>query len=508
MRGTLIGSDYLKQGDSVKFLEINTNISVIGEASEWLDTGSLMAVLTGSGITEFHFIHMGDDSQHPATNNPEYKFAKLLSSSCAQHNISYTEYEVAEGSITVPYIEDSDTKFILRQSYDNTAIIDSSYAADNFNFFELMSGSEYNPKIYFSSSVDDIVLDTFDALNISGSHPNAIIKTRYPNSTDQSYPKVYKFVDTSSASTDLQSLKDNLGTDDLIQEFINDDQNIASGSWSVIRGIDILYGDNLDILHLGGYKTTSFVPLNFGTIGYQSGTRILDKQSKLKYNSKSYNVSQQFYHTDEETIILKSDGSLVSGSQLSVNDEIKTIAFDFEVGTELSGSVIVSNDDFLDHYGYLSGITGSLQYVTSSLVEVTSQSADLPVIDFTFTDGTTMTDSPRASYLIEESGSNLTYFEFTNRFMVGDKICILNTTSNQIETKEVSAMSMNWSDTSEKIYNYDFEPYNYFLTNISPSKYFIAHNNCNYCGYSWSPCGSYWCANWCGECSFGGGRAK
>ena len=55
MRGTLIGSDYLKQGNSVKFLEINTNISVIGEASEWLDTGSLMAVLTGSGITEFHY---------------------------------------------------------------------------------------------------------------------------------------------------------------------------------------------------------------------------------------------------------------------------------------------------------------------------------------------------------------------------------------------------------------------------------------------------------------------
>ena len=124
-----------------------------------------MALLTGSNITEFHFIHSGNDSNGKKDTNPEYKFAISLSSSLAKHNISYHDYEVAEGAITVPYIEDSDDKFILRQSYDNTAIIDSSYAADNFEFFDLMNGSNYSPKLYMSSSIDDIDIDTHHNFN-------------------------------------------------------------------------------------------------------------------------------------------------------------------------------------------------------------------------------------------------------------------------------------------------------------------------------------------------------
>lgn len=507
MRGTLIGSDYLKQGNSVKFLEINTNIAVNREAAEWLETGSLMAVLTGSNITEFHFIHNGENSQWPPTSNPKYKFGQLLSSSCAQHNISYTEYEVAQGAITVPYIEDASHKFILRQSYDNTAIIDSSYAADNFEFFELMSGSGYNPKTYLSSSLDDIYLDSLNTVDISGTHPNVVVKHRYPNNTNEVYPKIYKFTDAASIDSDVQNLKTNLDEDYLIQEFVNDDSNIASGSWSVIRGIDILYGDNLDILHLGGYKSTSFIPLNFGTVGYISGSKVLNKQSRAKYNSKGLGISQQYYHVDEETVILKTDNSLVSGSELVLNDDVTSVTFPFEVGTELSASVIIENEDFIDHYGYLSNISGSMNYVTSSLVEIQSQSADIPVIDVSFTDGTSMTDSPHATYFIEESGSNLAYFEFVNKFLIGDKICVLNKNTNIIETKEISSTSMNWIDTSEMIYNFDFEPYNYFLTKTNVNnKYFISHNPCNYCGYSWSPCGSYWCSSSCGECSGGGGR--
>jgi len=497
MRGTLIGSDYLKQGNEVKFLEINTNITINEYASEWLDTGSLMAVLTGSNITEFHFIHMGVESDWPPTETQYYKFAELISSSCAQHNITFTPHEVASGAITVPYIEDASHKFILRQAYDNTAIIDSTYAADEFEFSDLMSGSSYSPKIYYSSSIDDLYSDSLNNINISSSHPNIVIKSRYPGGDN---PKIYKYTDTSSFDSDLASLKTGLADDLLIQEFINDDSNIVSNKWSIIRGVDILYGDNLESLHLGGYKVSSYIPLDFGTLGYSFNTQELNQQSTLKYQSKGLGTTQQFYHTDEETLILKSDGSLVSGSQLSVDDEIKSIVFDFEHGGELSGSLIVTTEEFINHYGYINDITGSIQYHTSSLITIDTASAGTALVEVEFTDGSTMFDSPRASYLIEESGSNLTYFEFVNKYIPGDKIIELDITTNQMVTKEVQSLSMAWGDYDENIYNLDFEPYDYFLSNISGSIYRVAHNACNYCGYPWAPCGSYWCDNGCGSC--------
>jgi len=506
MRGTLIGSDYLKQGNGVKFLETNTAIAIHPYAAPWLDIEPLIALLTGSNITSFHFIHNGIEGssipKHDAAE--EYVFAQRISSSCAQHNISYTEHVVPQNSLTVPYIEDADHKFILRQSYDNTAIIDSNYAADNFSFFDLMSGSSYSPQTHFSSSQDDLVLNDFSTLSYND-HPNAIIKARYPHYNSSIYPQIIKYNNTSSTSADIQQLKDNLPEGYLTQEFINDPQNIISGSWSVLRGVDILYGDNLDILHLGGYATTSYIPLSFSPISYSgSSSSILDQKSRIKYSSKAFMSTQAtFFHTDAETMILKSDNTLVSASGIEVGDEIKTVVFELEEGNELSGSVITQTDNFPEHYGYINNITGSIQYVTSSLSTLQEKNGDQIFIEFTFEDGSTILDSPRSSYLIEESGSNLTYFEYTNFYVPGDKICYLDIDTNQITTKEITSKSLTWGETSEHIYNFDFEPYNYFLVNKTGSVYAISHNACNYCGYGWAPCGNYWCDSGCPSCESG-----
>lgn len=506
MRGTLIGSDYLKQGNEVKFLETNTNIAIHPYATPWLDIEPLMALLTGSNITEFHFIHGGlEGSQIPKNEFTEYVFAQRISSSCAQHNISYTEHETPINSLTVPYIEDSDSKFILRQSYDNTAIIDSTYAADNFEFFDLMSGSNYSPNTYFSSSQDGLILDDFPTLSYND-HPNALVKARYPNYNTSIYPQIIKYNNTSSTSTDIQQLKDDLPEDYLAQEFINDPQNIISGSWSVLRGIDILYGDNLDILHLGGYSTTSYIPLSLFPTSYNDSSPVLDQRSRITYSSKAFMSTQNtFFHTDAESNVLKSDGSLIGAPGIEVGDKIKTVVFDFEEGTERSGSVNTQINNFPEHYGYINDITGSLQYVTSSLVESKEKNGDQIFIEFTFTDGSTMVDSPRSSYLIEESGSNLTYFEYTNYYVEGDKMCYLDINTNHITTKEIQSKNQIWGNASENIYNFDFEPFNYFLVNKTGSEFAISHNYCYYCGYGWAPCGSYWCDSSCYMCE---GNAK
>ena len=503
MKGTLIGSDYLKQGNELKFLEINTNIAIHKEV-DWLDIDPLLALLTGSNVTEFHLIHQGiDTAQYPfIEESPDegYYFANQLSSSLALHNISFTSHEVAQGAITVPYIEDADHKFILRQSYDNTAIIDSSYAADNFEFFTLMSGSNYSPKLFQSSSADGMYIDTLGSLDLDTPHPSIVVKSRYPSGDGNL--QTYKFTDTSSIDADLNNLKANLDEDYSIQEFINSDSNIVSGSWSVIRGIDILYGSNLDVLHLGGYKQSSYLKLNDWDVTYSGSTQVLDTRSKILYNSKNYGTSKTFYHSDAETLVLKSDGTSVSGSDLIVGDDIKSVLFDFEQGYERSGSTMDSGPEFLGHFGYLSNISSSLQYVTSTLVNVSQGVNDMPMINITLNDGTTLLDSPNQHFLIEESGSNLTYFEFVNYFIPGDKICYLDTSTNKISKKEITSLSTTWGDPSLNIFNYDFEPSDFFLSHQSASQYLIMHNSCHGCG--WSGCGPTWCDNTCVQCSGGG----
>jgi hypothetical protein len=60
-------------------------------------------------------------------------------------------------------VEDAPDKFILRQSFDTTALVDETYCADKFEFFDLMSGSAYTPGTYFTSL--NLSLDTFTNLD-------------------------------------------------------------------------------------------------------------------------------------------------------------------------------------------------------------------------------------------------------------------------------------------------------------------------------------------------------
>jgi len=160
MKGTIIGTDLLQKGDSVKILEINTNTTIFNEGADMLDYDGLFSVLTNNNITEFHFIYTEGDSHSPLIES--YRFEDIIKERCETLNIEYFQYLVPNNSITVPYIEDKPNRFILRQSFDTTALVDETYSADKFEFFNLMSGSEYVPMTYISSST--INIDTFTTL--------------------------------------------------------------------------------------------------------------------------------------------------------------------------------------------------------------------------------------------------------------------------------------------------------------------------------------------------------
>jgi len=513
MRGTLIGTDLLQSGDSVKILEVNTNTSINNNGVGDLYFEGLFEMLVSNSIDEFHYIYTEHttwpDSPDPADYPTANYFENEIKRQCDINGIAYTAHTVIKNSITVPSIADADNKFILRQAFDISAIVDSTYCADKFEFFKLMSGSQYIPKTYFSSSAD-LYLDSFDssAIDFNSTVPNFIEKSKNAEYNTNEYPALGII----SSNEQLEERKSLLNSNTLIQEFISDDSNIVSNRRSVIRSLDILYGSELDVLHLGGYAVSTELDMDFCEDSYatqlkQDGTsyssQVLEGPSRIKWMFNRYiDENLAHYHADATDVVLMSDGTEKTFDNLEVNDVIKTVSFSLISGSEVNGE---PSPDFKHHYGNFNLILDSISEVTSSVVKKDIQAQSSLYINITFDNGSSMVDTPNSNYLIEESGSasNMVYYTYANSLVVGDKVLVYEPSTSEVTRLEVTNLEVVYQ-YNKYLGSIDVEPYDIYLTEITQGYYAIQHNPCTYCGYYTYPCGNYWCDYGCYYCSAGG----
>jgi len=495
MKATIIGSDYLQKDDSVKFLEINTNTTIYNEGADLLDYTALFNMLNDNGITEFHFIWTDTVAYKPL--NQPFRFKEILQSKCLENNITYTEYVVPMNSVTVPYVEDATNRFILRQAFDTTALVDETYCADKFEFFNLMSGSSYVPKTYYSS--DTLNLNTLDEVDYTTTtNPNLLIKYRYPQYDGMIYPSLY----TISSNTELASVKETeLESNYLAQEFIFSEENLVEGRYSIIRGIDIIYGPNLDIVNMGGYTQSTMIPISLYADEFVTDTKKLNQKSRYKYITKEVGRAQgNDYHTDDDSNILNYDGSLVNVSTIQLGDYMRSIDF-VDSNENQAGNPNVAE---MQTYGWDSTLQQSndtLTQTSSSLQFVASSSVEMIMIKITLEDGKTWTDTPSCIYYIEEKDSTATRFEKVNSFYIGDKLVVTDATTNQLTTIAITGLEMVFEHKT--LYLLDFEPSDLFLVDIGDGIFSVMHNACYGCSYSY--CGSFVCSNYCPTCGGGGG---
>jgi hypothetical protein len=490
MKATIIGSDLLQKNDSVKFLEINTNTTIYNEGADLLDYTSLFDMLTTNNITEFHFIWTETDAYKPLTE--QFRFKNILEEKCIENNITFQDYIVPVGSVTIPFIEDATNKFILRQAFDTTALVDETYCADKFEFFSLMSGSQYIPKTYFTSDI--ISLDSLDEVDFTSTNPNFLIKARYPNYDNGIYPSLYKVMDI----TELTTLKNQLESNYLAQEFIFSEDNLIEGRYSIIRSIDIIYGSELDVISLGGYTQSTIIPISFSADEFVSGTNKLNQKSRYKYITKdvSSNSGKTDYHTDDDSMIVNFNGTLTDVDTIQIGDYIRSIDF-IDSNDNHAANLEVGNLFTLGWDSTLQQSNDTLTQMSSSLEGKTSVVVDTIYIRITLEDGRTWTDSPSCTYYIEEKDSTLTRFEKVNKLYVGDKLVITDVNTNELTTVTISGLEMEYAQKT--IYSLDFEPSDLFLVDVGDGDFSVMHNGC------WCPnngCG-YWCySSYCAGCGF------
>ena len=491
MKATIIGSDFLQKDGSVKFLEINTNTTIYNEGADLLDYTALFDVLNSNNITEFHFIWTESVAYKPL--NQPFRFKEILQSKCLENNITYVEYVVPANSITVPYVEDTANRFILRQSFDTTALVDETYCADKFEFFNLMSSSIYVPKTYYTS--DTLNLNTLDEVDYtSTTNPNVLIKARYPAYDTMVYPSLY----TVSNNTELNDTINSAEGDYLVQEFIFSEDNLVDGRYSIIRGIDIIYGSNLDIINMGGYTQSSIIPLSLYVDEFISETKKLNQKTRYKYITKEVGRTKGTdYHTDDDSNILNYDGSLVNVSAIQLGDYMRSIDF-IDSNENQAGNLTQE----IATYGWDSTLQQSndtLTQISSSLQSIISASVEMVMIKITLADGKTWTDTPSCVYYIEEKDSTATRFEIVNSLYVGDKLVITDATTNELTTIAITGLEMIFE--SKTLYTLDFEPSDLFLVDVGDGIFSVMHNGC-WC--SWSYCGNYCYSYYCPTCQFFG----
>lgn len=497
MKALILGTDFLKDSDgNLRIIETNTNVDVHNKIVPDLDWVSFKQFLLDNSIVNLHFISTDGNFINSEKENVfdtttlnvslEDKMSEIMS----EINGTFTHYEVAKNSVTVPYIEDGEGILILRTSYDTTAVVDEEYAKDKVKFHKLISEKSYSPNVYYNSTSDtSLNIDQLNDLNVtSGSTPNYIVKTRFPNTNYVDYPKFYKI----QSLEDLETLKASLTDLEYMEEYHTNSENIVNDKMGVIRSLDILYGGTLSVLHLGSYIMTSPVKVDSWETTYDStGKMSQEGRSLWMTKTPAFKNYGPNYILDDDTPIVYSDGTLKYPNEILVNDTIKTVILPWvpENETSETGEVAYMPDV---NYGNFSSDSTSFSVGSSSVVDLGSQIKESLMIRVTLENGIVYEDLPGSSMMIEEYDTLQTTFAFTNKFRINDSIVFFDYVNNSLSKSKITNLEIVY--LTRRVYDINVELNDVFLpvADVSLGLSFIQHN-----GQCFSWCASYMCAVWC-----------
>ena len=354
MKGTLFSADFIKETDgNIRLLEVNTDTGIVDNALDMIDFSGFIEILSGSNITEVHTI----------TKEFHRNFVDLLSQSLHESASFINDFQNTEESYDAIYpttIEDTDIKFILRLAYDESAIFDSTYCKNKVKAFELFTENSNTGSIvncYISSS-EDGYMNTLERQFNSDNNPDLVVKTlEYVNRP----LKFYKIGNTSDTSENRYSdFIDDIGHNKLFINFYEDSTSTYSKS---IRSLNILYGSDLDLIHLGTYENYSLFEKP-NTISWDTSSLVNEVDIKHYYefttNTPTLTTRDSYGGLFEEEQVIKSDGTPILIGDATESVELKSYFINGAPNTD-----VVS--EFMDWYHTGSEVPSG-SYETSSVV--------------------------------------------------------------------------------------------------------------------------------------------
>jgi hypothetical protein len=306
------------------------------------------------------------------------------------------------------------------------------------------------------------------------------------------YPKVLK-VDN---LTDLLNVKNSLLTDEYLQEYIYNPNDVTEGKLKTYRTITMVYGSDLDTFNfMSPYEHTNSTSPSL-TVDYDDNgyIQIWERPSFLqKLGIFNYNNSiARTYHFDETSKIILTDGTTKNIEDLIVGDGLKTL--DIPGLPSDNENVSGWNEDY-------NIVTGSTTEISTFVSHIDSAESLEWLINVTLEGGIKFSDLYNGNVLSQATDdTDKVKFRQFQHINVGDNFIVYDLTTQLYVQKIVE--SVEYSYEKINIYTLDVEPQDAFLTSeeevVTPRYVILQHNfgNCvGYCCYSQPDPGFEECIN-------------
>ena len=527
MRAVLTGTDFVRDNDgSFKTIETNTNIHPAVDLRYYFDVNILDTIISGTPINEIYLInkknlrsaYASEIDLTPESENIEMGltgssktnvFSVPLQKYCDEKGFTFNNILIDSNSMTIPHIEDSDNKLIIRISYDVTALIDDTYARDNWEFLKLMYDS--NPNSIPATYINDTELG-FDSIgdNIrdNGVHGNYIVKKRITPSDNHIYPKLYKI----NSLEELNNLKSNLESDEYIQEYVLNSTDLLEGRLTHYRSVDLIYGPDLDILNFWNVQFSNAFELDtFCDLDDDNKIPLWERPKyfyKYNNNEKGPKIS-----ADGSTKVFLPDNSLTLLSSLNINDTVKSISIPDlplnEAGVSLA-TWTGSSENLMQNF----------LIDTTDLVDIVKRQNYIGFFyNVELTDGIKFSDVGHAMVLKKEivtgETSNQEIIKFVEyRFLQpGDTMIVFDSETNSLAEKTILSITFSYDEV--EVYAVNFEQLDTFLTSEENGLRYglLTHNysydcksvtaNCVLCYECSNGTNDFWPAQQCCRCTPG-----
>jgi len=416
---------------------------------------------------------------------------------CQSKGFTFNNIQLDANSMTIPYIEDSDNKLIIRIAYDVTALIDDTYARDNWEFLKLMYDS--NPTSIPATYINDSELG-FDSIGTTlrnnGLHPNYMIKKRITPADNHIHPKLYKI----NTIEELDNLKAGLEDDEYIQEYILNDSDLLDGKLTHYRSVDLVYGSNLDVLNLWSVQFSNAFDLD--SICDLDDNNKIPIWERPKYFYK-YNNSEKTpkVSADASTKVFLPDNTLTLLSSLNQNDTVKSITIPDLPTNEASLNL-------QNWSGSFSNLVNNFEVSSSQLTNIVKRENYVGFFwNVECEGGTKFSDVNHAMILKKEleSGSSSNYVVKFTQYMdlkPNDTLILFDSETNSLIEKTIQTITYSYDEI--EVYAVNFEELDVFLTSEEGGLRYglLTHNysfdcksitaNCIFC----YECGNGSGANW------------
>ena len=429
MKSVILGNDFLKDTDgSFKMLETNTSCAFpIKNMNTYLNKEVFDTFLSNNGIEEIDIITPGSGMISSIDESFDESLPSTLSAFLNEHygQTHSIRYWKSGDSDTIPNVEDAPNKLIIRVAYDTNALVDDTYCRDNFNFLKLMYDNDPNsiPKTYFNNG-EGLTIDSIGvSFRDNGVYPNFIIKKRFPVRNYSVNPIILKV----NSEQEVQSLKDNLQSDEILQEYIINTNDLLVNRIKTYRQYSFLYGGSLETLDLfEPIVITNRIELS-QNVDYDDSNHLQPWERPKLIQKVGELLSRDTYHGSSENTIILGDGSTGTVGGLNVGDSVKTISL-YGLGPD---------DHYVNWSESKENILQNSTLSTAQVVNMITKTTGLFFKRLNFTDGTSHSDVDKAEILTISNGVGV--FKQMRSLVDGDEVVVGSINNNILTTKIIQS---------------------------------------------------------------------